>query len=288
VAQLCVAALDKGWAIAGEPRLDLSHACSPECINIYGLVSKGCPWDIRQTYNTIVPYTLEEAYEVADSIQREEMSELRDELGDLLFQIIFYSQIAKEEGHFDFNDVVTAICEKMVRRHPHVFSNVTFENEEELRHAWEQQKEDERTRHKETPEPTSHMDGIARALPALIRAEKLQKRAARVGFDWPDAKRAFKKVREELDEVYDEMEMANPQRLQDELGDLLFSVVNVIRLLELDAEQSLNHANKKFEKRFRTMENTLHKEGNNHLNDLSLDQLNDAWESVKRDESGNR
>jgi ATP diphosphatase len=175
----------------------------------------------------------------------------------------------------------------MLRRHPHVFSNTKYQNEEQLRHAWEQQKADERAQRKGTSEQASQMDGVAHALPALVRAEKLQKRAARVGFDWPDALSALDKVREELDEVSDEMVVANLHRLQEELGDLLFSVVNVIRLLDLDAEQSLRHANEKFERRFRAMENTLYRKDNNYLNDTSLDQLNDAWERVKRNESDN-
>jgi MazG family protein len=172
----------------------------------------GCPWDLRQTYSTIVPYTLEEAYEVADTIHRGEMAELRDELGDLLFQVVFYSQIAKEEGHFDFDDVARGICDKMIRRHPHVFSDAQYKTDEELRHAWEQQKAKERNRHK-TTKPPSQMDGVAHALPALIRAEKLQKRAAQVGFDWPDVQGALNKVNEELDEVREEMDKVDPDRL---------------------------------------------------------------------------
>ncbi len=245
----------------------------------------GCPWDLRQTYSTIVPYTLEEAYEVADTIHRGEMAELRDELGDLLFQVVFYSQIAKEEGHFDFDDVARGICDKMIRRHPHVFSDAQYKTDEELRHAWEQQKAKERNRHK-TTKPPSQMDGVAHALPALIRAEKLQKRAAQVGFDWPDVQGALNKVNEELDEVREEMDKVDPDRLQDELGDLLFSIVNVVRLFGMDAEQTLSRASKKFERRFRTMENTLRQEGTANIQTLSLKQMDAAWERVKRSESG--
>ncbi|MGB5651916.1 MAG: nucleoside triphosphate pyrophosphohydrolase, partial [Sedimenticolaceae bacterium] len=182
----------------------------------------GCPWDLRQTYGSIAPYTLEEAYEVADTIQRGDMNELRDELGDLLFQIVFYSQMAHEEGHFDFDDVARGICDKMIRRHPHVFADAEYADDEQLRHAWEQKKAEERAA-REDAGPASQMDGVARALPALIRAEKLQKRAARVGFDWPDARGAFDKTREELDEVQAEMENGYQARLQDELGDMLFA-----------------------------------------------------------------
>jgi ATP diphosphatase len=157
----------------------------------------GCPWDIRQTYSSIVPYTIEEAYEVADAIEQGDMQELRDELGDLLFQVVFYSQIAKEEGHFDFGQVTQAICDKMLRRHPHVFADADYESEEELHKAWEQGKAEERSQ-RQDQQKTSELDGIARALPALIRAEKLQKRAARVGFDWPDVSGAIAKLVEEL------------------------------------------------------------------------------------------
>jgi MazG family protein len=244
----------------------------------------GCPWDLRQTYSTIVPYTLEEAYEVADTIQRGEMGELRDELGDLLFQIVFYSQIAKEEGHFDFNQVARSICDKMIRRHPHVFSDAQYQNDEQLRHAWELRKAEERAQHSSSGE-TSHMDGVARALPALIRAEKLQKRASRVGFDWPDAQGALQKVSEELDEVRHEMDKFDQEGLQDELGDLLFSIVNLLRLLGMDAEQTLSRANEKFERRFRSMERALYEEGNTDIQGLSLKVLDDAWERVKRNES---
>ena len=175
----------------------------------------GCPWDQRQTYATIVPYTLEEAYEVADAIQRGDMAELRDELGDLLFQIVFYSQIAREEGHFGFDDVARGICDKMIRRHPHVFDDAEYADDEQLRQAWEAKKAEERADRGVTAETveTSQMDGVARALPALIRAEKLQKRAARVGFDWPDAQGAFDKTREELDEVQAEIDSGDRSRL---------------------------------------------------------------------------
>jgi MazG family protein len=246
----------------------------------------GCPWDLRQTYNTIVPYTLEEAYEVADTIQRGDMAELRDELGDLLFQIVFYSQIAKEEGHFDFNDVASGICDKMIRRHPHVFSDTPYHDDEQLRHAWELKKAEERAQ-RGSSGPASHMDGVAHALPALIRAEKLQKRAARIGFDWPDAQSALHKVNEELDEVHVEMGNIKQDSLQDELGDLLFSIVNVVRLLGMDAEQTLSGANEKFERRFRAMESALREDGITDMRALSLEALDATWERVKRNEPDN-
>jgi MazG family protein len=243
----------------------------------------GCPWDLRQTYGSIAPYTLEEAYEVADTIQRGDMNELRDELGDLLFQIVFYSQMAREEGHFDFDDVARGICDKMIRRHPHVFADAEYADDEQLRHAWEQKKAEERAG-RDDAGPASQMDGVARALPALIRAEKLQKRAARVGFDWPDARGAFDKTREELDEVQAEMENGDQARLQDELGDMLFAMVNVVRLLGLDAEQALSRANGKFERRFRDMEKVLRAQGQHEMQTLTSQQLDAAWEAVKRRE----
>ena len=246
----------------------------------------GCPWDLKQTYATIVPYTLEEAYEVADAIQRGDMRELRDELGDLLFQVVFYSQIAQEEGHFGFVDVAAGICEKMVRRHPHVFADSTFDDDAQLREAWERKKAEERAGRDDPGGQPSQMDGVARALPALIRAEKLQKRAARVGFDWPDARGAFDKTREEFAEIEAEFGEADTDRLQDELGDLLFAMVNVVRLLGMDAEQTLSRANEKFERRFRALEGLLAAQGQTDLDRLSLDELEAVWERVKQNERG--
>lgn len=240
---------------------------------------KGCPWDQKQTYSTIVPYTLEEAYEVADAIQRNDMDELRAELGDLLFQVVFYSQIAKEEGHFDFGHVAQGICEKMIRRHPHVFADQKFENEAELREAWESAKSNERA--DKVQAKTSHMDGVARALPALIRAEKLQKRAKRVGFDWPDVSGAIDKTREELIEVEEAIAEGDKDHLEDELGDMLFAFVNIIRMLDMDAEQALSRANEKFERRFRAVENILAEQGHLDMRELDLDTMEDAWNQVK-------
>lgn len=244
---------------------------------------RGCPWDQKQTYRTIAPYTLEEAYEVADAIQRGDLDDLRDELGDLLFQVVFYSQIAHEEGHFDFADVARGICEKMVRRHPHVFADARFDDDQQLHAAWERAKGEERAQ-RSSSSRSSQMDGVAQALPALMRAEKLQRRAARVGFDWPDAGGAFAKLGEEIGEIEAEWQGGDPQRLQDELGDLLFAMVNVVRLLGFDAEQTLSAANAKFTRRFRAMEQRLLDEGAEDLNRLTLAEMDDAWEAVKRDE----
>lgn len=240
----------------------------------------GCPWDLKQTFATIVPYTLEEAYEVADAIQRQDMQELREELGDLLFQVVFYSRLAEEAGHFDFEHVVQGINDKMIRRHPHVFADASYADDEALRDAWEATKSLERA--DKQVERSSQLDGVARALPALVRAEKLQKRAARVGFDWPDASGAIAKTHEEFDEVLDARASGDRLHLQEELGDLLFAMVNVVRLLGYDAEQTLSQANEKFARRFRAMEGDLAARGVDDLGSLSLTELEDAWESVKQ------
>jgi nucleoside triphosphate diphosphatase len=247
----------------------------------------GCPWDLRQTYATIVPYTLEEAYEVADAIERDDMAELRDELGDLLFQIVFYARIAEEEGHFDFREVAAGICDKMVRRHPHVFGDARHVDDEALRAAWDAAKADERRERAAggleatVPRPGA-LDGVARALPALMRAEKLQRRAARVGFDWPDAQGAFAKTREEVAEVEAAWVAGDRDHLQEELGDLLFALVNVVRLAGFDAEATLATANTKFERRFREMEARLAAAGRTDLASLTLEELDAAWDAVKR------
>lgn len=248
----------------------------PEC---------GCPWDRRQTPASLVPYTLEEAYEVAEAVERGDLHELRDELGDLLFQIVFYSQIAREQGAFDFDQVAAAISDKMERRHPHVFGDADYRDDAALHRAWESHKAEERAARGETAE-ASQMDGVAQALPALVRAEKLQRRAARVGFDWPDAGGALDKVREELDELAAELDQADRGRVEDELGDLLFALVNLVRLLGFDAEQALRRGNAKFERRFRALESRLRAAGHPDPSALSLAELDAAWDAVKMDERG--
>lgn len=240
----------------------------------------GCPWDRKQTYATIAPYTLEEAYEVVDAIQRGDLNDLRDELGDLLFQVVFYSQIAKEEGHFDFADVAAGINNKMLRRHPHVFADAKFDNDEALHQAWEQVKANERGS-KNQPPDDSALAAIAQALPALERAHKIQKRAANVGFDWPDVSGAFAKTYEEFAEVEEALQENDPEHLEEELGDLMFAMVNVVRLLGFRAEHTLRRANDKFEWRFRQMEAILAENGHTDLKQLDLDTLEHAWQTVK-------
>ena len=243
---------------------------------------KGCPWGLKQAYETIVPYTLEEAYEVADAIEKGDLQELKEELGDPLFQVVFYSQIAAEQGVFDFAQVAESITGKMRRRHPHVFSDAESGDEHSLRRAWEEAKATERAG-KTRPDATQ-LAGVARALPALLRAHKLQKRAADAGFDWPDPQGALDKTREEVAEVEQAAAGLDREHLEEELGDLLFALVNVVRLYGFQAEHALRRANDKFERRFRRMEQLLREQGETELAGLSLEQLEDAWNRVKQEE----
>jgi ATP diphosphatase len=247
--------------------------------------SFGCPWDIKQDFASIVPYTLEEAYEVADAIERYDFEDLRGELGDLLFHVVFYSQIACEQDLFDFNDVAKSVCDKLVQRHPHVFAANRVDSEEELKLAWESHKARERRRDDNGSAQVSVLDGIAVALPELIRAEKLQKRAAGVGFDWPEALEVFFKIEEELEEVKQELQGSNKDLLKEEIGDLLFAVVNLSRHAGVDPEQALRLGNKKFESRFRAIEQRLAQMGR-EPNECGLEELDALWEEVKKAEHG--
>lgn len=243
----------------------------------------GCPWDLKQSYATIVPYTLEEAYEVADAIARESFDELKDELGDLLFQVVFYAQIAKEEGRFEFDDCVAAICDKLERRHPHVFSehatgDIAIEDAttaEKVLQNWEALKSNER---KESG-LHSVLDNIPQAMPALSRAYKLQKRCANVGFDWPNVDGCWDKVKEEILEV--EQTQAGSEELAEELGDLMFALVNVVRKHKLDPEAVLRAANRKFETRFRKVEQALAAEGKT-AQQSNLAEMEALWQVVKK------
>ncbi|MFN3075427.1 MAG: nucleoside triphosphate pyrophosphohydrolase [Alphaproteobacteria bacterium] len=248
----------------------------------------GCPWDVEQTFATIAPYTIEEAYEVADAIERGDMALLKEELGDLLLQVVFHAQMAREAGLFVFDDVVTAIADKMIRRHPHVFGDAHVADAEAQLKAWEGIKAAERSSSSpDTAETrTSAMDGIALALPALTRAHKLGSRAARVGFDWPDALSVFDKIAEELRELKDEVTGgAGEDRLMDEVGDLLFTCVNLARKLKIDPETAVRHANRKFERRFRLVEEELSESGTS-ADKLSLAEVESLWQQAKkRDQS---
>jgi len=238
---------------------------------------RGCPWDLEQSFATIAPHTIEEAYEVADAIERGDLPALKDELGDLLFQVVFYAQMARETGAFDFDAVVESITNKMITRHPHVFGEVTVASAAAQTTAWEAHKAAERTARAEA----SALDGVAAALPALTRAVKLQKRAARVGFDWPDAAPVVHKIGEELAELSAEIHGGGePDRVQDEAGDLLFACVNLARHLGVDPETALRQANRKFETRFRRVEAMLAAEGRGPA-EASLDELETLWQRAK-------
>ncbi|MDF2490704.1 MAG: mazG [Pseudomonas sp.] len=250
----------------------------------------GCPWDLEQDYASIVAHTLEEAYEVADTIERGDFEHLQGELGDLLFQVVYYSQLAREEGRFEFAGVVDAITRKLIRRHPHVFPtgdlyapvDTPSLSEAEVKQRWEEIKAAERAE-KSVPEQLSLLDDVPTALPALSRSAKLQKRAAQVGFDWPDALPVLDKVREELDEVLQAMAEGDPQALEDEVGDLLFAAVNLARHLKLDPENALRGANRKFERRFRFIEQVLRDIGR-PIEDCTLEDLDALWGEAKRQE----
>ena len=243
----------------------------------------GCPWDVQQDFASIAPYTIEEAYEVADAIDRVDMHDLKDELGDLLLQVVFHARMAEEAGHFAFDDVVAAICDKMVRRHPHVFAGVVVSGLEEQTLAWEAGKHEERQA-KGGIVDNSALAGIARGLPEWQRAVKLQKRAARVGFDWPNVDPVFDKLHEEIDEV--RAEFANGvghQALEDELGDVLFVCANLSRHGKVDFGAAMRRANAKFERRFRRMEVLAAGQGV-ALSSLGLDEQDKYWNRVKREE----
>ena len=242
---------------------------------------RGCPWDQEQDFGSIAPYTIEEAYEVADAIHRDDLPDLRDELGDLLLQVVFHAQMAKEIGAFDFGDVVSAISEKMVRRHPHVFGAATVETATAQRDAWEGLKAAERERR---GGDTSAIAGVGQALPALIRAEKLGKRASRVGLDWPDAQGVLDKVREELDELATALTLQEPAAVEEELGDLLLACASLARHCHVDPEQALRQACRKFETRFRRVEKVVLDQGLEWQN-LSPDELDGMWEIAKVRES---
>ncbi|MGJ8528303.1 nucleoside triphosphate pyrophosphohydrolase [Maritalea sp.] len=240
----------------------------------------GCPWDLKQDFNSIKSHTIEEAYEVADAIEREDFSDLKAELGDLLFQPIYYAQMAKEVDKFDFGDVVYGICEKLIRRHPHVFAQQTLDDAEAVNSNWESIKAEERLAKAQDGEP-SVLDDVPRALPALTRANKLAKRAARVGFDWPDARQALDKVREELDEVAVELEDDNHERLEEELGDLLFAMSSVARKSNIDPEVALSKANQKFIRRFKYVEKRC-LEDDMEIQKAGLTKLEEYWSEIRK------
>lgn len=240
----------------------------------------GCPWDIEQDFASIAPYTIEEAYEVADAIERGEMGEFRDELGDLLLQVVYHSQMAQEAGIFEFDDVVKSISTKMYRRHPHVFGSESREKSAAQQvHDWEQIKAAERGKSK----PVSALDGVATGLPALTRAVKLQNRAARVGFDWPETGMVLDKIVEETRELVEARESMGKEEIAEEFGDLLFVMANLARHLDLEPETVLRSANSKFTRRFNGVEKLL-KEKDKSPGDSSLEEMDALWDEVKRQE----
>jgi MazG family protein len=242
----------------------------------------GCPWDIEQDFASIAPYTIEEAYEVSDAIDRGDMSDLRDELGDLLLQVVFHAQMAAEAGHFTVDEVTQSINEKMIRRHPHVFgSNTDIDSADAQTAAWEDVKAAERATKRKSDKPQSALDGVAVALPSLLRAEKLQKRAARTGFDWTDPNDIFDKLDEETAEVKDAIASGDASAIEDEIGDLLFVGANLARRFKVDPEQALKRANTKFERRFRLMEQLATNRGQD-FSALSLDEQEQLWQEVKK------
>ncbi|TQV65498.1 MAG: nucleoside triphosphate pyrophosphohydrolase [Halothiobacillaceae bacterium] len=241
---------------------------------------QGCPWDVKQSFATIAPYTLEEAYEVLEAIARQDMGELREELGDLLFQVVYHARMAEEAGHFGFDDVARGIVDKMVRRHPHVFGEVRHADEAGVKAAWEAQKAAERAAKGGPEQPPSALDGVALALPALTRAVKLQKRAARQGFDWPDADAVFPKIDEELAELREGIAAGDRANVFEEIGDLLFAITNLARKLGMDPEAALRGCNDKFIRRYQGMETVA--EGRKvRLADLTLDEQEAIYREVK-------
>ena len=247
----------------------------------------GCPWDLAQDFRTIAPYTVEEAFEVADAIARGAMDELCDELGDLLFQVVFHARMAEEAGAFDYGDVVAAVCDKMTRRHPHVFGDARVADAEEQTRAWEAHKARERAGG-DAADDDSALAGVPKGLPALMRAQKLGRRASRVGFDWPDADGAFDKLEEEVAELGAALRArsaaaagpAEQERLEEEIGDLLFAVTNVCRHAGIDAEGALLAANVKFERRFRAVEARLAADGRGPA-ESDLAEMDRLWDEIK-------
>jgi len=236
----------------------------------------GCPWDLKQSFESLLPYTIEETYEVVDAIQSGDMAAIKDELGDLLFQVVFYAQLAQEQGDFSFDDIAAHTADKLIRRHPHVFGN---DNERNLSDAaikaqWEHIKQQERT---EKNSRASVFDDIPSQLPSILKAAKLQKRAASVGFDWQDAEPVYAKVEEEIGEVKDATE---PEHIEEEIGDLLFAVVNLARHKQVNPEAALQRANEKFKRRFQAIEQRLSEQGK-HPQDCNLEQLEGYWQAVK-------
>ncbi len=243
---------------------------------------KGCDWDLRQDFKSLSPHTVEEAYEVADAIERNDLDDLRLELGDLLLQVVFHSQMAQEQGLFDFEQVAEGITAKLISRHPHIFGDTTFKNDEERQKAWNDAKEKERKAKNNSDENESVLSGVAINLPALVQCEKIQEKAAHHGFDWPDVEPVFDKVMEELEEVREAWKSGDQAHTEEEMGDLLFVSVNLARHLNINSEVALKKGNKKFAKRFNYIEQQLEAVGRS-LRDCELAELDALWDEAKRE-----
>lgn len=241
---------------------------------------QGCPWDVKQDFASLTPYLIEEAYEVIDAIERNDLDDLRAELGDLLLQVVFHSQIADEQGLFNFEQVAAGISDKLIRRHPHVFADAVFNSDAERQQAWEQAKAAERQEKNKTAEQASVLDGVAGSLPALMACEKIQDRAAHHGFDWPEVAPVFAKVHEELDEVKEAFESGDQAHIQEEIGDLLLVVVNLARHLKVNPEIALKESTKKFARRFHYIEQQVARSGRELL-DCELAELDAFWNEAK-------
>lgn len=248
----------------------------------------GCPWDLKQTFDSVVPHTIEEAYEVADAIANKDFDDLKGELGDLLFQVVFYAQMAKEKGLFEFDDILAVLNEKLIRRHPHVFSDANLMTDAQINANWEAEKEKERLKKAQAQhKQESVLDNIPLALPAMTRAYKIQKRAASVGFDWAELAPVVAKIHEEIEEVLVEVKRTDLDKVQqqarivDELGDLLFANVNLVRHLKGNPEQVLNQANQKFSSRFQLVEQQVRSLGK-EMGDCTLNELDAIWNDIKK------
>jgi MazG family protein len=237
----------------------------------------GCPWDLEQNFKTIAPYTIEEAYEVADAIEQDDMAALKDELGDLLLQVVYHAQMAQEAGHFNFDDVARGVTAKMIHRHPHVFGDAEAKSAGDVNILWEERKDKESKRQ----QAESILDDVTRTLPALMRAQKLQKRAARVGFEWDEPAKVLDKLEEETGEMRQALKDGRTAEIKDELGDLFFVLTNFGRMLDLDCEDVLRQGNSKFERRFKYIEREL-KLKNKAWADTNLDEMEALWQDAKK------
>ena len=244
---------------------------------------EGCGWDLKQDFKSLIPYTIEEAYEVTDAIERNDMNDLRSELGDLLLQVVFYSQMATEKKLFDFEQVAESICEKLINRHPHIFADAVFKTDEERRDAWEEAKARERSTKKTDDTPSSILDDIPTNFPALLKSEKIQNRVAHYGFDWETVEPVFDKVLEELNEIKAAYQSGDQAHIQEEVGDLLFVAAKLALHLKVNPETALKESNQKFTRRFQYIEQQVRNSGRN-LRECDREALNQYWDEAKRQE----